>query len=370
MPRVLLTGSAGFGGHHFLEHVLAATNWDVVATASFRHRGKSDRIAAVLGGRPGARDRVSVLTHDLTAPFSSQALRRIYGRDGLDYIVAYAAESHVDRSLADPVPFVMNNTAVALNTLEAARKLRPRAVVLVSTDEVYGPVSSRLHGTAGGDPDRPPGAITNVTKVPVAHPEWAPILPSSPYAGSKAAQEALAISYWRSYGIPLIIINAMNLIGERQDTEKYVPMLIRRVSRGETVTVHGTAGDIGTRHYLHARNLASGICFLLNGAPPALFPLHAAPGAPQGYRPDRYNIAGPDRVSNLELAEMIAAITGRTLRYKLEDFHHARPGHDPHYGLDGAKIAALGWKPPLPFGPSLEKTVRWTLQNQEWLADD
>jgi dTDP-glucose 4,6-dehydratase len=342
-----VTGAAGFAGHHFLDHVLAATDWDIVAAASFRHRGKSDRITAVTAGRPGTASRVDVLTHDLTAPFSSQSLRRIYGVDGLDYLVAYAAESHVDRSLADPVPFARNNSDVMLSTLEAARQLRPRAIVLVSTDEVYGP-----------EPETGP------------HPEWAPILPSNPYAGSKAAAEALAISYWRSYGIPLIIVNCVNLAGERQDAEKYIPMLIRSASRSELVTVHGTPGDIGTRCYLHARNLASGICFLLNGAPPALFPLHAAPGAPQAYRPDRFNITGPDRVSNLELAETVAAITGRPLRYRLMNAHSSRPGHDLHYGLDGSKMTALGWKPPVPFAESLERTVRWSLANTQWLADD
>lgn len=342
MARVLLSGAAGFAGHHFLEHALVTTDWQVTAVCSFRHRGKSDRLAAVLDGRPGARDRVQVITHDLTAPLSAQTLARM---GDVDYVIAYAAESHVDRSLADPVPFVQNNVAVALSTLEAARQLRPRAVVLISTDEVYGP-----------EPDTGP------------HPEWAPVLPSNPYAASKAAQEAIAISYWRAYGLPLIIVNCMNLTGERQDTEKYVPTLIRTISDGGRVTIHGSETDIGTRHYLHARNLADGICFLLNGPPPAAFPAHAPPGAPAADRPDRYNIAGPDRISNLELAEMIAAITGKPLRYRLEDFHRARPGHDPHYGLDGAKMAGLGWKPPVPFAASLEKTVCWSLSNPAWLG--
>jgi dTDP-glucose 4,6-dehydratase len=345
--RILLTGAAGFAGHHFLDHLLAATDWEAVATASFRHRGKSDRLTAVLDGRPGSRDRVQVLTHDLTAPLSAQSLARIHGRDGVDYIVAYAAESHVDRSLADPVPFVRNNIDVMLSTLEAARQLRPRAVVLVSTDEVYGP-----------EPGTGP------------HPEWAPILPSNPYAASKAAQEALAISYWRSYGVPLIIVNSMNLLSERQSPEKYAPKLIRAILAGDQVTIHGTPGDIGTRHWLHARSLADAVCFLLGSGPPALFPAHAAPGAPAADRPDRYNVAGPDRLSNLDLAERIAAIIGRPLRYRLEAAPSSRPGHDLHYGLDGSKLAATGWKPPVPFPESLEHTVRWTLANPAWLLPD
>ena len=297
----------------------------------------------MLAGHPEWQARTDVLTHDLTVPFSAQAIARLASGDGLDFIIAAASESHVDRSIADPVPFVRNNVDVALNTLELARRLKPRAVVLVSTDEVYGP---------GED-----------------FAEWSAILPSSPYAASKAAQEAIAFSYWRTFGVPVIIVNCMNLAAERQDPEKYLPSLIRNISQGREVLVHGTEGNIGTRYYLHARNLADGILFLLNGRPPAAFPANARPGAPRAGRPDRYNIVGPDRISNLELAQMVAAIIGKPLRYKLTDFHSARPGHDPHYGLSGVKMDVLGWKPPVPFAESLEKTVRWTLEHEEWLLE-
>jgi len=346
MTRILLTGAGGFlAGHHFLEHVLAVTDWDIVATDSFRHRGATDRISQVLTGFPGyAHERVQVITHDLTAPFSPRQVMRAAG-PGLDFIIAAASESHVDRSITDPVPFVLNNTAVILNTLELARQARPRAVVVISTDEVYGPERDG-----------------------VPSPEWDTILPSSPYAASKAAQEAVAFSYWRTYGVPVIIVNCMNLAGQRQDTEKYIPKVIRAVSRGEEVTIHGTLADIGTRHWLHCRNLADGVLFLLNGQPPALYPAHAVPGGPAADRPDRYNISSPDRIDNLALARMIAAAVGRPLRYQLVDAHSSRPGHDLHYGLDGTKMAALGWKPPVPFAESLETTVQWSLAHPEWLA--
>src|SRR5262249_4092532 len=147
-----------------------------------------------------------------------------------------------DRSITDPVPFVRNNVDVVLNTLELTRVVNPRSLILVSTDEVYGPVDAADH---------------------TGHPEWDVILPSNPYSASKAAQEAIAISYWRTYGIPLQIVNCMNMIGERQDPEKFVPLVLGKVLRGETVTIHGTKEEIGTRHYLHARNLADGITFLL-----------------------------------------------------------------------------------------------------------
>lgn len=317
-----------------LEHLLVNTDWDITATASFRHRGTADRISQVLAGHPDWRERVQVYVHDLSAPLSVQAVGRFTGN--VDHIIAMASESHVDRSITDPVPFVRNNVDVILNTLEAARQLKPSKVIVVSTDEVYGPCE--------------PGQ---------GHPEWSPIIPSNPYASSKAAQEAIAISYWRTYGVPVILTNTMNIIGERQDPEKFLPMLIRRISRGEKVTIHGTPGHIGTRHYLHARNAASAWLYLLENTEPGLYPAAAMP--------DRWNVAGPEPISNLELALQVATIIGKPLDYELTDFHSARPGHDPHYGLDPSKLDAAGWKQPVDFAESLIRTVNWTQDNPDWL---
>ena len=358
MTRVLLTGAGGFAGHHALEHILDQTDWDVVATDSFRHKGKTDRIGEVLDNGPyhrtsvGWRSRVNVLTHDLSVPFSEQAIGRMRP---IDYMVCYASESHVDRSITDPVPFTQNNVNVALSTLELARALKPKQVIWISTDEVYGPVAAE---------DR------------TGHPEWAPILPSNPYAASKAAQEAIAISYWRTYGVPLVLVNCMNMIGERQDPEKFVPLVVSKVLKGETVKIHADTGqdykDIGTRHYLHARNLADGVLFLLRDEIPAIFHGSNFPHWAEAHftadMPDRYNIAAPDRIDNLTMAKMIAGFLGKDLKFEFENFHSTRPGHDPHYGLDGLKMHRLGWTPPVPFEESLRRTVEWTKLHTEWLV--
>lgn len=348
--RILITGAGGFVGHHFLEHVLSTTNWDVVVTDSFRHKGTTDRIREVLDGEfpsnvPSLRGswarRVKLYTHDLTAPFSTQGLHRI---GDVDYIVAFASESHVDRSITDPVPFVKNNVDVALNTLEAARELQPESLVWISTDEVYGPITADAES---------------------GHAEWSPILPSNPYAGSKAAQEAIAISYWRTYGVPLQIVNCMNMFGERQDPEKFIPMTIRKVLAGDTVTIHGTPGHVGSRFYIHCRNLADGILHMLGHKKPTLFGENSYDG--EIVKPDRYNIVPPDRIDNLEMAKLIAENVGKELKYELVDFHTTRPGHDPHYGLDGTKINELGWEQPVPFEESLRRMVKWSLDRPEWL---
>jgi len=333
LPRLLLTGAGGFIGSHVLRHLLSETDWQIVVTDSFRHKGKTDRIIGALEDLWGTGDLDKVIIHDLAAPISPQMAEQI---GEIDYVIAMASESHVDRSIEDPAGFIRNNVNVILSTLDYARQASPSHVIVISTDEVYGPVG--------------PGQ---------AHEEWAPILPSNPYAASKAAQEAIAISYWRTYGLPVTIVNCMNLIGEMQDREKYLPKIIATVRDGGTVPVHGRPGDIGTRHYLHARNLADALLFILRDLPAVRYPA--------ADRPDRYNIAGPDRISNLLLAQMVAETVGKPLRHELVDFHSTRPGHDPHYGLDPSKLAGLGWKPPVPFRESLERTVRWTLTHPEWL---
>jgi dTDP-glucose 4,6-dehydratase len=334
--RLLLTGAGGFIGSHVLAHVLANTDWDVTATDSFRHKGKTDRIELVLASHPeeDRRSRVTVVHHDLAAPVSEQMAAR-FGH--VDYLIAMASGSHVPRSIADPTGFIRNNVDVALSTLEFARAYRPEKTILISSDEVYGPADK---GTA--------------------HLEWAPVIPSSPYSASKACQEAISIAYWRTYGLPVGIVNCANLVGEMQDQEKFLPTVLRKLVNGEMIGVHGEPGNIGTRFYQHPRNLADALVFLLQHVP--------LPGWSRGEtRPERFNVVGLEEMSNLELAQEAARIAGLPLRYRLEPFPADRPGHDQRYGLDGSKLAALGWRQPVPFRTSLEHTVRWTLAHPEWL---
>ena len=345
--RILLTGAGGFAGSHFLDHALRTTNWDVVCTDSFRHKGKTDRIDEVRYGFNfglGIDQRVSVVTHDLTVPFSDQTIEKI---GDVDWMVCYASESHVTRSIADPVPFIRNNVDVALNSLELARKIKPRGVIWISTDEVVGPLA------AGEAP----------------HAEWATPRPSNPYSASKAAQEDLCFAYWRTYGVPVVIVRCMNMFGERQDPEKFVPLVMQKVLAGEHVTLHTNGdGEVGTRNYLHARNLADGIKFIMENQYPRRFgETHEFAWQGAIDRPDMYNVVAGGAVSNLLVARIIADELGELLYVDYEDAAKSRPGHDPHYGLDPAKLYGLGWKPPVEFESSLRKTVRWTKANRRWL---
>ena len=336
MRRVLLTGIGGSISAHTIAHIFHNTDWEIVGTDSFRHKGWHNRIENVLQDHPEWRERLTVVTQDLAAPFSEMTKKQI---GHIDYIINMASLSDVQASIEDPVPFVQNNVSLTLNVLEFARTLpNLEAFIQISTDEVYG-ATDRTH----------------------QHPEWDAMIPSNPYAASKAAQEMIAISYWRTYGVPVIITNTMNNFGELQQGSKFPSMVMKWVANGDKVTVHGSEdGDIGTRWYIHSRNHADALLFILNNTTPALY----ADGAD---RPDRYNITGDKQVDNLELAQMIADYMGKELDYEIVDYHSTRPGHDRHYGLDGTKLRNLGWKSPLSFEESLKNTVEWYKNHPEWL---
>lgn len=324
---VLITGAGGFCGHHFIDHFLVNTDWDIIGVDSWRHKGVSERITDSKHYQAN-KSRVTILTHDLNAPFSEVFIDRL---SNVDYIVNLASLSHVDTSIIDPVPFVQNNVNLVLNMLELARRIQPEKFIQFSTDEIYGPMYDG-----------------------VPHPEWDCVVPSNPYSASKAAQESIAISYWRSYGVPLIITNMMNIIGERQDGEKFLPKIVSKVLAGETVTIHADGDKPGSRFYLHVRNAADAILFILNSVEPVLHPA--------GRVPERFNLVGKTELDNLTLAQMVADILGKELKYEFMDVRSGRPGHDLRYGLDGLKLESLGYVYPVDFDTSLRKTVSWMIQ--------
>lgn len=332
--RVLLTGASGFFGSHLLRHLLMNTDWHVVCIVSWKHKGTPERVEN--SWKDLDKDRVTIIRHDLEAPLTEHTKKKI---GHVDYILNIASNSHVDRSITDPRQFIAGNVESVLTMLEFAREAKPELFLQFSTDEVYGPA--------------PKG---------VDYPEWSTIRPSNPYSASKAAQEAIAFSYWRTYDIPVVITNTMNLVGQTQDAEKYPARLIRKIYLGETVTVHGKPGDIGSRYYIHARNAADAVLFIVKNLPPK----HYIEDVIQ--EPDRYNIVGETELDNLEFAQLTARLMGNELKYEFTDFHNGRPGHDRRYALSGEKLKKAGWVQPMDFESSWKKVIDWTLENKnEWL---
>ena len=322
----LITGGAGFMGHHLIEHILRRTDWNVVSLDRLDCSGNLNRLVEIAGWEQH-KTRCRIVWHDLRAPISEQLRSQI---GPVDYVFHLAAGTHVDRSISDPISFVYDNVVGTANVLEFCRVANPAKVVYFSTDEVFGPA--------------PDG---------VSYREWDRYNSGNPYSATKAGAEELCLAYGNTYRLPIVITHTMNLIGERQHSEKYLPNTIGKILRGELVTIHANKDrtKAGSRFYIHARNVADAVLFVLDNAKTQ----------------DKYNIVGQQEVDNLRLAQMIADAVGKPLRYELVDFHSSRPGHDLRYALDGSKLAAMGWVPPVSFEESLRRVVRWTLDNPRWL---
>lgn len=333
--KLLLTGISGGIGVHFLAHIMHNTDWEVVGIDSFNHKGVSDRLHEVVKDHPDWNDRWKIITHDLVAPISEMTMKKI---GHIDYIINMASQSDVYDSIQNPVPFAINNFLLGLNMLEYARVAKPEVYIQISTDETTGPTN---------DGER--------------HSEWDEVLPSNPYAGSKAAQEAMAISYWRTFNIPLVITNTVNNFGEMQSPAKFPVIVQKKVKNDEVVTIHGKEGEIGTRFYIHSRNFADAILFIIKNTKPYIHQPNTVD------RPDRYNITSENSLNNLEFAQLIAKIMGKELKYELQDSQFSRPGHDRAYGLSGKKLEDLGWKAPLSFEESLTNVIKWQEENPLWI---
>jgi len=348
--KVLLTSGNGFVGHHIVEAILKNTDWDLVTIDRLSHNTKEgfDRMRDI-----DAYDdaRVTHFTHDLNQPIGEGLAKEI---GHVDYILHVAANSHVDTSIDEPVPFVMNNVKSCLEMLEYARTLVGlKKFLYFSTDEVM--------GTAPEGTDYKEGDRYNS---------------GNPYSASKAAAEQLCWAYSNTYKIPIIITRGMNIVGERQHPEKYLPKVINYVLDGKTLKIHSdpTRTKPGQRHYIHARNVASAVLFAVRETDEFLHNIDSSKGV--------FHIVGEKELDNLKFAQLIANSVNKVLRergleerplnYELMDFHSARPGHDLRYSLSGEKLRTFGWSVPVKLEEAIDKIVSWSLEdeNLRWLGRD
>ena len=341
MKRVLITGGAGFIAHHLIHYVILNTNWDIVSLDRLDYSGNLNRLDNVLSKlSPEQKSRIKVVFHDLKSEINPWIKKEL---GPIDIILHLAAGSHVDRSIDFPMEFVLDNVVGTANILDYARSVNDskglERFIYFSTDEIFGPAP---HGIDYKENDR-----YNST---------------NPYSATKAGGEELAVAYENTYGLPVYITHTMNVFGERQHPEKFIPMCIKKVRDGETITIHSdkTKTIPGTRHYIHAEDVAEAIYFLLKEDVKSEIDFGGA-------KCPKFNIVGTEEINNLELAQIIADCQGKELNYEMVDFHSSRPGHDLRYSLSGEKMKNLGWTPSIKLTQRIKQVVDWSLNNESWI---
>ena len=339
--KILITGGCGFIGHHLVEGILKQTDWEIIVLDALTYAGNLNRLTDISIWEQ-EKHRVKFIWHDLKSPIS-ETIHKMIG--DLDYIWHLAAESHVDRSLEDSIPFVTANVVGTANLLEYVKKYQPnlKKFVTFSTDEVFGPAPTGV--------DYKEGDVCN---------------PSNPYSASKEGQEAISKAFAFSFGLPIMITRTMNCVGERQHPEKFIPKTVRAILNNENVIIHGLPGNISSRKWIHARNVCNALIFLMD----------KGEIIEKKYQNDPshgiYHIVGEER-NVLELANRISKIVkGRELEpseIEYVDFHRTRPGHDLRYSLSGEKLKRLGFEYKLSLEQSFDKMIRWMIrpENQKWL---
>lgn len=316
MRTLLVTGGCGFIGSNFVRHALSADAGNTVINLdALTYAGNLANLADV-----AASPRYRFVRADIT---DREAVRRVVGA-GVDGIVHFAAESHVDRSIHDAAPFVRTNVLGTQVLLDAAREFGVPRFVQVSTDEVYGSLGAA-------------GAFTEQT----------PLAPNSPYAASKAAADLLVRSYAHTFGTPAMITRCSNNYGPYQFPEKLIPLFITNLLRDIAVPVYGDGQQV--RDWIHVEDHCAAVYAVLERGRPG----------------EVYNIGGRCERTNLELTHTLLDLLGkpRSLIQHVVD----RPGHDRRYAIDCTKIEGeLGWRPRVDFAHGLRDTIAWYRANERW----
>ena len=340
MKKVLITGGAGFIAHHIIAHIIKNTDWDIVTLDRLDLSGNLNRLHEILY-EFSAKDkkRLKVVFHDLKAEINSQ-IKSELGTP--DMILHLAAASHVDRSIIYPMEFVLDNVVGTVNLLDFARSLKNlEKFVYFSTDEIFG--------------NAPEG---------VSYKEYDRYNSTNPYSASKASAEEFCVAYENTYKLPIIITHTMNVFGERQHPEKFIPMTIQRVRDSEKVFIHANKEKTkaGSRHYIHAQDVADGLMFILG------LKNYRHEGDFGNAKCPKFNLVGPEEINNLDLAQKIAEVQKKELIYELIDNHSSRPGHDLRYSLSPNLLKSLGWEPKIKLSKRIEEVVDWSLKNKRWLS--
>jgi dTDP-glucose 4,6-dehydratase len=312
--RALIAGGAGFIGSNFVRHLLANyEDLNVLIFDLLTYAGRLENLQDVKRDPRCKFTRGDIRDREAVAELM---------KEGVDLVVNFAAETHVDRSVVEPGSFVLTDVYGTYILLEAARRYEVKRFVQISTDEVYG---SPMKGSSK---------------------ETDMLDPSSPYSASKAAADHIALAFHKTYGTPVIITRSSNNYGPYQHPEKLIPKLILRALRNEPLPIYGDGRQV--RDWLHVADNCAAIDLV----------------AQKGGAGQVYNIASSEEQTNMDVSKSILKLMKKpeSLIKQVPD----RPGHDRRYSLNVARTKALGWKPRISFEEGLGRTVDWYLDNRWW----
>lgn len=330
---ILITGGAGFiGSHVVLRFVKNYPNYNIINLDVLTYAGNLENLTDI-----EKRDNYSFIKADIT---SEHTIEQIFSDYQIDGVIHLAAESHVDRSITDPMAFIKTNILGTVVLLNAAKKqwkdnYAGKLFYHISTDEVYGSLGDE-------------GLFTEETSYD----------PRSPYSASKASSDHLVRAYHHTYGLPTIISNCSNNYGPNQFPEKLIPLAINNIKNNKPIPIYGKGENVRDWLYVHDHAAAIDLIF------------HKAKIG------ETYNIGGNNEWKNIDLIKVLCRIMDVKLNRNIGDseklitYVKDRAGHDLRYAIDSSKLQReLGWAPSLQFEEGLTKTVEWYLTNQKWLDD-
>jgi len=314
--KILVTGGAGFIGSNFVRYVYERRpDWKVVNLDKLTYAGNLENLEGIETG-----ERYRFVRGDIA---DRELVGRLMEEEGIDVVVNFAAESHVDRSIEGPEVFFHTNVLGTLVLLEAARRYQLKRFVQISTDEVYG---STLEGKFT---------------------EESPLNPSSPYSASKAGADCLVQSYYRTYGMDVVITRSSNNYGPYQFPEKFLPLMITNALEDKPLPIYGDG--LYVRDWIHVLDHCRALEVVIE----------------EGKAGEIYNIGGGNEKANIEVVRTILQILGKP--EGLIKFVDDRPGHDRRYALDSRKMEReLGWQPEISFEEGLSMTIQWYRDNRGW----
>ena len=313
--KLLITGGAGFIGSNFIHRIVEShPDLEIINLDLLTYAGNPDNLKGI-----DKDPRYTFIKGDIC---NRDLVNAILKKNQVDAIVHFAAESHVDRSIVDSLDFVRTNVTGTYNLLECARLHSIQKFMHISTDEVYG--------------STPEGSFTETDM----------LSPSSPYSASKAGSDLLALSYFKTHKLPVIVTRCTNNYGPYQFPEKLIPFFVTNLIEGKKVPVYGTGKNV--RDWIHVNDHCRALEFLLRKGVPG----------------EIYNIGGGNERTNLEITHKILSLLKRDK--SMIDYVKDRPGHDFRYSVDCSKLRSLGWMPEYSFDDGLAATVTWYSQNEWW----